>query len=297
VTGVTSGSLGAALKAGLIAGVTALANFQVGTFTQGLDTPIEGLGKINPLNIAAHALVGCASSVASGGSCKSGALAAGVSAAAAPLIDARFPNPLQNPGNLAAGTAISATVGGLASVAGGGKFANGAVTAAFGYLLNDASHSKRALLAFGFPDDQDYPQFVHWKLSSASDVGGIIIQEVDTKSSELAGNSHYFEAWHVAPGNIITNEFMSTPGQEDDHFTAKNLPAGGWFTPGGWIKWNATATFYEGMTDDDLRKMGFSYHNVPAAGALMAVPATSINIPGNFLPSIPASRIFCLGRC
>jgi hypothetical protein len=36
---------------------------------------------------------------------------------------------------------ISAAVGGLASVAGGGKFANGAVTAAFGYLLNSANHA------------------------------------------------------------------------------------------------------------------------------------------------------------
>lgn len=32
----------------------------------------------------------------------------------------------------------TATVGGLASVAGGGKFGNGAVTAAFGYLYNEA---------------------------------------------------------------------------------------------------------------------------------------------------------------
>jgi hypothetical protein len=140
VTGVTSGSLGAALRAGLIAGVTAIANFGIGTLTQGLGIPIEGLGKINPLNIAAHALVGCASSVASGGKCGPGALAGGVSAAAAPFIEQNFPNPLQNPGNLAAGTAISATVGGLASVAGGGKFANGAVTGAFGYLLNQTWH-------------------------------------------------------------------------------------------------------------------------------------------------------------
>jgi hypothetical protein len=34
------------------------------------------------------------------------------------------------------GTAASAVMGGLASVAGGGKFGNGAVTAAFGYLYN-----------------------------------------------------------------------------------------------------------------------------------------------------------------
>jgi hypothetical protein len=35
---------------------------------------------------------------------------------------------------------VRAAIGGLASVAGGGKFGNGAVTAAFGYLFNDLAH-------------------------------------------------------------------------------------------------------------------------------------------------------------
>lgn len=39
--------------------------------------------------------------------------------------------------NLAAGTAISAVVGGAGSVLGGGKFQNGAITGAFGYLFNE----------------------------------------------------------------------------------------------------------------------------------------------------------------
>jgi RHS repeat-associated protein len=140
VAGVTSGSLSYALKAGLIAGITAAANFEIGTLTQGLSIPVEGLGSINPLNIAGHALVGCASAVASGGKCGPSALAGGISAVADPFIAQKFPDPLNNPGNLAAGTAISATIGGLASVAGGGKFANGAMTAAFGYLFNQVVH-------------------------------------------------------------------------------------------------------------------------------------------------------------
>jgi hypothetical protein len=36
---------------------------------------------------------------------------------------------------------MNTTLGGLASIAGGGKFANGAVTGAFGYLANSAGHS------------------------------------------------------------------------------------------------------------------------------------------------------------
>jgi hypothetical protein len=136
VAGVTSGSLAVALKAGLIAGVTAIANFGVGSLTQGLGA----LG--NVLNVAGHALVGCGSSVASGGSCQSGALAGGASTTATLFTAGQFPDPWHNPGDLFAGTAISATVGGFASVAGGGKFANGAVTGAFGYLFSPQAGDK-----------------------------------------------------------------------------------------------------------------------------------------------------------
>jgi hypothetical protein len=38
---------------------------------------------------------------------------------------------------------VSAGLGGLASVAGGGKFANGAITAAFGYLFNQLNEKAR----------------------------------------------------------------------------------------------------------------------------------------------------------
>jgi RHS repeat-associated protein len=121
VAGVTSGNLGYALKAGFIAGITALANFDVGLLGQALGGPGGYL-----LNAAGKALVGCGMSVASGGKCGSGALAGGVSALASPLTNGpdRFANLVMN-----------STVGGLASVAGGGKFANGAITGAFGYLL------------------------------------------------------------------------------------------------------------------------------------------------------------------
>jgi YD repeat-containing protein len=54
------------------------------------------------------------------------------------LTGKAFPNFRTDPGHLLGGTAASAIVGGLASVAGGGKFENGAVTAAFGYLFNAA---------------------------------------------------------------------------------------------------------------------------------------------------------------
>jgi hypothetical protein len=66
----------------------------------------------------------------SGGECGPGALAGGISAAASPVM----------PRDFVGGLAGNVAVGGLASVAGGGKFANGAVTGAFGYLYNECGN-------------------------------------------------------------------------------------------------------------------------------------------------------------
>ncbi len=118
VAGVTSGDLGMALKAGLISAVTAGAFKAVGNFTAS-----GSLG-----NVAGHAAVGCLSAVASGGRCGSGALSAGIPAAGTPFISQAFPNARTDAGDMFGGTAASAVLGGLGSVAGGGKFENGAVS-------------------------------------------------------------------------------------------------------------------------------------------------------------------------
>jgi RHS repeat-associated protein len=125
--GLTSGNLGVALKAGVIAAATAMAFNQVGNIT-GHAPPFGSPAFV--ANVAGHALVGCGSSVASGGKCGPGALSAAVTAFAGPLINKL---PFQ------AALVVNTTIGGFASVAGGGKFANGAVTAAFGYLFNAAA--------------------------------------------------------------------------------------------------------------------------------------------------------------
>jgi RHS repeat-associated protein len=142
VAGVTSGSLGYALRSGLVAAATAGAFYAVGGLTNVVATgsPDSFFAVHNPpafgtppyaFNVAGHALVGCASSAASGGKCGPGALAAGVTSAAGPAINSdRF-----GVGSLVANTVL----GGAAAVAGGGKFANGAITGAFGYLFNGAA--------------------------------------------------------------------------------------------------------------------------------------------------------------
>ena len=135
-TGLASGNLGMALKAGFIATATAFAMTGVGDITAGLpgvngDGSLQFLKDAHIFNIAAHAAVGCGSSVASGGKCGSGALAAAVGS---------FATPLTNGLGFGERLTVMTTAGGLASIAGGGKFGNGAVTAAFGYLFNEVLH-------------------------------------------------------------------------------------------------------------------------------------------------------------
>jgi hypothetical protein len=122
----------------LIAGAQALAFYAVGGLTnvvagEAFDAPHVPLQfNTDPywFNIAGHALVGCASAAASGGNCGAGALAGAVTSAASPWTGT-------NGKGFSIGSLVANTVlGGLASVAGGGKFANGAMTGAFGYLFN-----------------------------------------------------------------------------------------------------------------------------------------------------------------
>jgi len=138
---VTSGDLGQAIRAGVISIATTVALHAVGGLTAS--------GSI--ANIAGHAIVGCLSSMASGGKCGPGAAAAAVSAAGTPFVSAAFKD------DLIGGTAASAVLGGLGSVAGGGKFENGAVTGAFGYLFNWCAHEgpcapRSSNLSPGIPD-------------------------------------------------------------------------------------------------------------------------------------------------
>jgi len=74
---------------------------------------------------AAHGAAGCISGEVNGGGCGNGAISA---------VAGKFAT------NLTQGNPVAAIVaGGTVSVLGGGKFANGAYTAAFGYLFNQLS--------------------------------------------------------------------------------------------------------------------------------------------------------------
>jgi RHS repeat-associated protein len=144
VVGVSGGSLGDALRAGLTSAATVVAMWGVGELTGGfngvLDAKLGGHGPLAPgseahlFNIAGHALVGCASSVARGSNCGSGALAGAIGPTVAPGLKGQ---------TFEFRLVANTVMGGAASIAGGGTFANGAVTAAFGYLFNSMWHSRR----------------------------------------------------------------------------------------------------------------------------------------------------------
>jgi hypothetical protein len=126
ITGFAVGLVGSGgnLKAGLI-----------GAFTAGLFNLAGGIGEAASLErYAAHATAGCISSVAGGGKCGQGAVAAVFGKYSTNWISES--GAIQ--GDFAKGVA-SSIAGGVGSVIAGGKFENGAVTAAFGYLFNHMS--------------------------------------------------------------------------------------------------------------------------------------------------------------
>jgi len=134
VTGLSGGKLGDALRAGFTAFAGALAFNVVGDMTgafagapNGGHAPLDFMSEAHVFNMAGHALVGCAMAMASRAKCGPGALSGAVGSFAGPLMKG-----MDSTTQLVANTVL----GGAASVAGGGKFANGAVTAAFGYLFN-----------------------------------------------------------------------------------------------------------------------------------------------------------------
>lgn len=136
---------------------TAEAFYEVGSFTDGHFGP-NGLNNANETpgqwmtnhpdlfaeNVAGHALVGCASSAAGGGKCGSGVLAAGFS-------DAIGPGASKLDLGEISGLVVSSVSGGIGSMLGGGKFENGAVTGAFGYLFSEcAGGGCGTLLSLGY---------------------------------------------------------------------------------------------------------------------------------------------------
>ncbi len=148
-TFAVTGSLNASIKAGAIAYGTAKTLQSIGQYFDGLDAS-RGCA-IDTYNfggnwlttgeiaqqITAHAVVGGVSAELQGGKFGHGFFAAGVTKGAGGFMLPGGSN--LSTGEIIGGTIASAVIGGTASVIAGGKFENGAKTAAFQYLFNQAS--------------------------------------------------------------------------------------------------------------------------------------------------------------
>lgn len=118
-------SSGGSVKAGLIGAVTGAAFHGVGK--------LANANSWGPLErVAAHGVVGGASSRLSGGKFKHGFLSAGFAKLSSPFVEQAFES-------TEARVAASAVAGGVGAELGGGKFANGATTASFSYLFASAA--------------------------------------------------------------------------------------------------------------------------------------------------------------
>jgi RHS repeat-associated protein len=143
ITGYETGNIWKGLEAGAIVYGEAEVMYKVGTLTGGGGVTCCAADYFE--NAVGHGVVGGVVSIVQGGDFQSGFLAAGVGGLVDPYALA-VDHGLGGTEGLYAGTAISAVSGGVGSVLGGGKFANGAETGAFGYLFNAAMHDAAAAL-------------------------------------------------------------------------------------------------------------------------------------------------------
>jgi RHS repeat-associated protein len=141
VFGLVSGAISyvpGAIVAGAVAGgatmslinTGSLNGWQYNALSITLFSGAGGIGAEGSFGRAlAHAGAGCISSSAAGGNCGTGALSAGFAEWAGSNLPRQYD-----------GFVTRVVLGGTAAELGGGKFANGAATGAFGYLYNFCAH-------------------------------------------------------------------------------------------------------------------------------------------------------------
>lgn len=201
ITGVNGGDAGDILKAAAIAYATATAFQQIGTATNGHFDPNTGLNAAEQtgsayfgttdhiVNVLGHAVIGCASSVASGGKCGPQALAAGMSGAVGPVLPKTMGNPI--------GIAVSGGIGGFASVLGGGKFANGFQTAAYGYLFNTVMKCIRNPNCADFSKWRD-PDGYSAEQAGADSINSYVNNVVNDKLTEVSASTTFVYGDYLA---------------------------------------------------------------------------------------------------
>jgi hypothetical protein len=257
VVGVNGGNFSQMLRAGLTSAFTAAAMFAVGSAFPSGTLP----------NIAGHAVVGCLAGMMGGGACGPGALSAGITAAAGPLINGK--------GFSVGSLVANAVIGGLASVAGGGKFANGAITAAYGYLFNQAgNHYPRCGTAYCTPEDAARAALdIYNPQSWREEWGGLIYRNADgtfyfTRAISLGSDRYtapFLMADLVPPDATIVGDYHTHPQEYYDRLSKK------WITAP-----NGNFSTGQGYNDINSREKMFK------DGVLKGTVIGDIKIPWNF---------------
>lgn len=135
VAGFASGAIQTGTPEGAVMGAfTGLMFYGAGELGTRLGAATTGF---SATRVGLHALAGCASSSMAGGSCEKGAVSAGITKAVGSIVDKEIQG-ITGLDDHAIRLTAYAIVGGTVSALGGDKFANGALTAAFQYLFNQA---------------------------------------------------------------------------------------------------------------------------------------------------------------
>ena len=218
---------GGNFRDGMIGSLTALGFNEVGDLTNGHNPGRDyfGTGQFYE-NVAGHALVGCASGAASGSGCGRGALSAGT---------ADFFTPLLAKGIY--GLVETTVIGGTASVLGGGKFANGAETAAFGYLYNawdDDSHTRGGCLFKGCESADTAFDHIAICGGAAADGG--------TAGGCVTGNGTYVPYGGGATGKVTAQLVVSLNGNILDYLSGWSF--NGQATPLVGVGWSPSSNIW-----------------------------------------------------
>jgi RHS repeat-associated protein len=206
-TFLTTGSANEATRAGLISLGTAYAFEWAGDYAE-----VNG-GAGSAAGYAAHAGVGCVSSVASGGSCGAGALSAVVGYGATDLTSG-YGNSI---GATAGRFLVTVVAGGVASRIAGGSFTDGAQTAAYGYLFNALKHEE--LRGFWDVDPMGFPNGTNPHAGEAQLMvaGGAVALTlgVGSISLELMSVSRLTALYDVSQKNAIASYFKGISDGKD----------------------------------------------------------------------------------
>jgi RHS repeat-associated protein len=182
--------------------------------------------------IGAHAAAGCVTAEAAGGSCGAGA----AGAAFGKFATLYGPGWVQNPqgfGEVAAGVAYTAVSGGIASTLAGGKFANGAETAAYGYLFNQVQTVMRHAFSSNLRNANG--DIGHTVVKNASD-GLQNSVELGRKGIEICGLGH--AACRGADFGISLVESVAAANKGDWSVAAGNAAG---FGVGKWAEGSVSA--------------------------------------------------------